>query len=144
MHDGERATGARRVPLGLCESCAAPGACRLGLSRGVLGDDGILRAVARCPSDHQGTRGFAHGGWIASVLEELMGGVAFAHGCPALTASLTVNFVAPVPIGRDLHVRAWRERCDDRRWQIAADLRLEGSTADLAIAHGLWIDAVAR
>lgn len=47
---------------------------------------------------HEGPPGHAHGGSIATVMDELMGGAAFAAGYMALAAHLELDYRKPVPL----------------------------------------------
>lgn len=54
-----------------------------------------------------GGPGVAHGGMLATFLDELMGHVAVAHRIPAVTARFEIDFLRPVPIGAVLRGEAW-------------------------------------
>jgi len=115
------------------------GACRLGLTTERLDDEGTARFALVCPDDHEGGPGVAHGGWTASVLDEALGHVPIQHGHMAVTATLTVGFVKPVPIGRPLVAAAWVDHVDGVKWHIAGELMLASSGATLATATGIWV-----
>ena len=123
----------------LCGACIRLGACRLGMQDQGLGDDGALRAAVVCSSEHEGGPNVAHGGWTAAVMDELLGHVPLHHDQLTVTGTLTVRFVRPVPIGRDLIGRAWRTKVDGVKWHLAGELRLASTDALLAEAHGVWI-----
>ena len=54
---------------------------------------------------YQGWKGILHGGIIATLLDEAMNRVALVIHGGALTAEMTVRFVAPAKIGELLHIR---------------------------------------
>jgi acyl-coenzyme A thioesterase PaaI-like protein len=67
--------------------------------------------------DHQGPPGFAHGGIIGAALDEAMAlavHVAVADG-PALTASVELELLRPVPVGTFVHLEARIERREGKR-----------------------------
>ena len=108
----------------LCISCRKAGHCRLGmLSEKVLPDGRTLTRI-RCPNDQAGAPGVAHGGWTASVLDEMLGHLALHAGAFTVTGKLTVEYVKPVPVERDLEGFAWTVKRDNGRWQVAGELRL--------------------
>jgi acyl-coenzyme A thioesterase PaaI-like protein len=61
--------------------------------------------------DHQGPPGYAHGGVVASAVDEAMALLVHAEGITALTRRLEVELAAPTPIGTFAVVRA---RIDER------------------------------
>lgn len=122
----------------LCAECRRLGGCRLGLSREVLGDDGVLTADLICSAAHEGGPGVAHGGWTAAVMDEILGHIAPHQGRISVTATLTVDFLRPVPIDRPLIGVAWIEREENGRLYNRGELRLAATGAVLARAHGSW------
>lgn len=56
--------------------------------------------------DHQGPPGYAHGGVVASALDEAMALLVHAEGIVGLTRRLEVDLVAPTPIGTFASVTA--------------------------------------
>ena len=125
--------------LVLCGACKRLGFCHLGLAAESLDADGALIARLTCPRDHEGGPGVAHGGWTAAAFDEVLGHVSLLHGQMAVTATLTVDFLKPVPIERELQARGWIERREGSRIYIRGELRLSGSGALLGSAHGVWV-----
>lgn len=97
------------------------------------------RVVASLTFDHrqEGAPGLAHGGAVATVLDDVLGSVLLAHRRPAVTARLTVDYVRPVVLGRELRAEAWLVELDGRKAHLA------GYVADgqelLAEAQGLFV-----
>lgn len=56
--------------------------------------------------DHQGAAQLGHGGILAAIADEAMGALHWALRVPAVTARLEVDYLAPVPIGLTLVLRA--------------------------------------
>jgi acyl-coenzyme A thioesterase PaaI-like protein len=89
--------------------------------------------------DHQGPPGFAHGGVIATALDEAMALLVHAQGTHALTRRLEIDLLGPVPVGSFAVVTAWVESEGDERLELRAEL--SGPEADgrtLARASGTF------
>jgi uncharacterized protein (TIGR00369 family) len=56
--------------------------------------------------DHQGPPGYAHGGVLATALDEAMALLLHDEGTHALTVRLEVDLVAPAPVGSYVEVAA--------------------------------------
>src|SRR5215813_13734624 len=67
------------------------------------------RAVGRLriPRRYQGPPGHVHGGIIATILDEAMGKVNKLRSVVALTRSMEVEYLRPVPLRQPLLVEAW-------------------------------------
>src|SRR4051812_34949938 len=100
--DGQRDHPMSQGGVPLCVACQRLGDCRLGLHVEALQVDGSVRTELMCDDSYEGGPGVAHGGWIAGVLDELVGHVPLRHGRLAVTGRLTVSFLRPVPINRTL------------------------------------------
>lgn len=72
----------------------------------------------------QGPPGFAHGGSIASVLDEIMGMAAWQKGLNVVAAELWVKYRQPTPLWTELKLRAWVESLEGRRAEIRSELTL--------------------
>ncbi|MFN2459702.1 MAG: PaaI family thioesterase [Candidatus Velthaea sp.] len=89
------------------------------------GDDGA-RATITLPAKFQGWAGIAHGGVVMTLLDEAMAHASGMTGEKGMTASVSVRFRHPVPLGVELtlvgRVRGKRSRM----------LTLEATVADAA------------
>jgi acyl-coenzyme A thioesterase PaaI-like protein len=94
-----------------------------------------VTGLIRFSAAHEGIPGLAHGGAIAAALDETLGGMLNVLRTPAVTASLTVQYIAPVILHRELTLEAWRQRVDGRRLYLAA--RLHDAGEDPAAAEAL-------
>ncbi len=124
----------------LCFSCRRTGTCRLGLTDERLVEFGVTETRLACPRDHEGGPGVAHGGWTAAALDEILGHMAILSGHMAVTGTLTVEFLKPVPIERELEARAWVERRENGKWHNMGELRLASTGALLARATGIFVE----
>ena len=125
--------------VALCGACRASGVCRLGLTTERLDDDGVARFDIVGPASYEGGPSVAHGGWTAGLLDEVLGHVPILRGQLTVTGTLTVRFVKPVPIERQLHAHAWVDRIEGKKWFISGELILASSGAMLATGTGVWI-----
>lgn len=64
---------------------------------------------------YTGPPGYAHGGIIATILDEAMGKVNKFRNVLALTGSMEIKYLRPVPLGQPLTVTSAEERVDGRR-----------------------------
>ena len=123
----------------LCGSCRAASSCRLGLERETLGADGVVVSEIRCPRDNEGGRNVAHGGWTAGILDEMVGHAVIMRDEFAVTGTLTVTFIKPVPIERPLIGRARIVRREGRRVFVEASLELAGNGVVVASADAILV-----
>jgi acyl-coenzyme A thioesterase PaaI-like protein len=85
----------------------------------------------------EGAPGRAHGGIVASLIDETMGLVISMARTPAYTGRLTVTYRAPTPVGQLLEVRSRLADRSGRKLTITAELKA-GRTL-LAQGEGLFI-----
>lgn len=64
---------------------------------------------------YEGGPGMVHGGYVAGLIDHLFGAAMHAVPVTAVTANLSVRFVAPTPVHRPLHFRAWFDEPRGRR-----------------------------
>jgi acyl-coenzyme A thioesterase PaaI-like protein len=91
---------------------------------------------------HQGAPGFAHGGALATALDDALGTVLVVIGMPGVTARLEVDYRRPALLGREFVVEAWLEREDGRKIHMAAELR-DGDNV-IAEARALFLQVEAE
>lgn len=119
-----------------CLGCGPDNPAGMGLRMRIDGDR-VLGCV-RFDRRQQGAPGFAHGGAVATVLDDALGTVLIVVGRPAVTASLNVEFRAPAFLDRELQVEAWCERIDERKLHLAGRLR-DGAEL-VAEARALFVE----
>jgi len=64
--------------------------------------DGTVTATLVVTERHQGYQGLLHGGMTSTLLDAAMTHCLLARGIRALTAELTVRFIAPIETGQPL------------------------------------------
>jgi uncharacterized protein (TIGR00369 family) len=89
--------------------------------------------------DHQGPPGYAHGGVIATALDEAMSLLVHQRGKLALTGRLEVDLLAPVPVGTFVEVSADVSSVEGRRILAEASAQDEAGTA-LGKARGTFVE----
>jgi len=75
---------------------------------------GAVEAAAHLDAAWTGWRGLAHGGLVATMLDEALGQAVATLGRTALTGRLEVRYLVPVPPDQDLLIRARVLRHDRR------------------------------
>jgi uncharacterized protein (TIGR00369 family) len=100
--------------------------------------DGSVECEFRLARRFEGPPRHAHGGMIATVLDEAMGKVNRQKGIVAMTRKMSVDYLLPVPLGVKLRAVGWPVRADGRKHFHAAEIRaLDGSV--LARSEGLFL-----
>ena len=68
----------------------------------------------------EGPKAHAHGGFLATILDETMGSACWYHGLPVLAANLSVRYRRSVPLNGTYMCEAKIERLETRRAMVAA------------------------
>jgi acyl-coenzyme A thioesterase PaaI-like protein len=76
--------------------------------------------------DHQGPPGFAHGGVLATALDEAMALLLHDEGIAALTERLEIVLEKPAPVGQFLELDAQVIEREKRRLLLRAEAKSEG------------------
>lgn len=127
-----------------CFACRASGACQFGIREVVPAGERRILARLACPPQYEGGPGVAHGGWVAAVMDEVLGHMGPLNGALTVTGTLTIEYLKPVPLAHDLEVQAWVDRVEGRRWYLEAELALAGAGALLGRAHGIFVERKAE
>ena len=119
-----------------CLGCGTDNPASMGRRMRVAGDR--VRGHVRFDRRQEGAPGFAHGGAVATVLDDALGTVLVLVRRPAVTARLEVDYRAPTFLDRDLEIEAWCERIEGRKLHLEGELR-DGETV-VARAHALFVE----
>jgi uncharacterized protein (TIGR00369 family) len=92
----------------------------------------------RLPRRYQGPPGHAHGGIIATILDEAMGKVNKLRSVVALTRGMEVEYLKPVPLGTLLVVEGIERSVRGRKHINIAEIRDQEGTP-LARSRGTFI-----
>ena len=114
--------------------------CRFGADNLVAlsPQEGLVRLV--CPRDFDGGPEVAHGGWIAGVFDDVLGRFLNHWNVKTVTATLSVNYLMPVPTGQPLTLVVRVMSREGRRITMSGALRLQGEERDRATAQGVWVE----
>ena len=100
-------------------------------------DDGSVLGEATMRPIHEGPPAVVHGGWVATLLDQLLGHANAAAGVGGFTAELTVRYRRPTPYGVPLTVRARTDKVDGRRVHASGEIVADGVVT--AEASGLFL-----
>jgi hypothetical protein len=75
----------------------------------------FAEGTVRLGRPYLGGPDMVHGGYVAGLLDHMFGLALHAGPLVAVTATLTVRYVSPTPIDRELRLRAWFEHGEGRR-----------------------------
>ena len=87
---------------------------------------------------YQGGGGFAHGGIIALLLDEAMGKVCRFREVRAVTAELSVEYLKPVSVDKEIIVEGQEARQEGRNLFLVGEIRNEAGEV-LARGHGRFV-----
>ncbi|MFJ3309279.1 PaaI family thioesterase [Streptomyces sp. NPDC086549] len=90
---------------------------------------------------HQGAPGLAHGGVLATALDETLGSLNWLLRTIAVTGRLETDFVRPVPVGTTLYLEAEVTAVAGRKIYSTATGRIDGSDGPVAVrADALFVE----
>ncbi|MER5844564.1 MULTISPECIES: PaaI family thioesterase [Streptomyces] len=90
---------------------------------------------------HQGAPGLAHGGVLATALDETLGALSWLLRTIAVTGRLETDYVRPVPVGTTLHLEAEVTAVAGRKVYSTATGRIGGPDGPVAVrAKALFIE----
>ncbi|MGA5321677.1 PaaI family thioesterase [Streptomyces seoulensis] len=105
------------------------------------GDGVSLTAEFTVQPAHQGAPGLAHGGVLATALDETLGSLNWLLRTIAVTGRLETDFVAPVPVGTVLHLQAEVTAVAGRKIYSRATGRIGGPEGPVAVrAEALFVE----
>ncbi|MEU5376811.1 MULTISPECIES: PaaI family thioesterase [unclassified Streptomyces] len=118
-----------------CFGCG--GAQPHGLHLEARAGEGVsLTAEFTVRSAHQGAPGLAHGGVLATALDETLGSLNWLLRTIAVTGRLETDFVRPVPVGTVLHLEAEVTAVAGRKIYSRATGRIGGPEGPVAVRAG--------
>lgn len=133
--------GGRRVLL-TPHNCFACGQLNLhGLHLDLHAQGGECWAELTLPERFEGWTGIAHGGILATILDEVMAWAIIDQDGWGVTARMTVEFKKPVAVGSRIRGEGWMVRA--RRRLVEAAGRIVDATTgeELATAEALYVAA---
>lgn len=100
-------------------------------------DAGRVEAAFVLGAAYEGPPGHVHGGVIALVLDQMLGTVPALIGKPGLTASLSMAYLRPSPLGRG-GARAWVESVQGWKTHVRGCF-LDAEGRETVSAQGMFI-----
>ena len=88
----------------------------------------------------EGPPGHVHGGWVAGVLDHLMGMTHVRTGHPGMTGGLSVRYLKPTPLNQRIGVSDQETELDARRTEVKAEMRFGETTTAQAEAIFVRVD----
>lgn len=122
-----------------CVACGAdhPSGLHLQMS---TGQGPRVVGTFRISAHHQGSPGLAHGGVLATAMDEALGYLNWVIGTPAVTARLEVDYRKPAPVGSLLVLEAEVVGIRGRKVYCRGSGRLERQDGPVAIeARALFV-----
>ncbi len=104
-----------------CAGCGEGNPLSLGLTFAIDGER--VHAKMRLDERHQGAPGFAHGGLLATALDDVLGTLLYVLKKPGVTAKLEVNYRRPAFIHTDYELESWIDRVDGRKLHLGGVIR---------------------
>ena len=125
-------------PANKCFGCG--GANDQGMKLAFVQDNASKRIVGKfiLGEAYQGGGGMAHGGIIATLLDEAMGKVCRFRDVHAVTAELNVQYLKPVKVDEEIVVEGYETDAKGRNLFLAAEIR-NGAGEILAKGTGRFV-----
>jgi uncharacterized protein (TIGR00369 family) len=139
---GEKLTPLDHAAQNRCFGCGVANPVGLHLEF-FRAEDGSVVSLPTVPDTYEGPRGYLHGGIIATLLDEAMSKAVRAGGFVAMTRSMEVDYLRPVPSGTPLRLEGRMVRDEGRKHWAEAKILNERGTM-LAQAKGLFIEVLPR
>lgn len=123
----------------MCMGCGA--AHPAGLHMRLIAGEGVtVSGTAKISEMHQGAPGLAHGGVLATVMDELLGSCLWLLHLYSVTAHLEVDYVRPVPVGTTLVLFAEGLKVEGRKFYARGEARLASIDGEVCVrAEGLFV-----
>jgi len=127
-----------KIPVNRCFACGP--ANPEGMHLNFFFDEPNRRAWCRfrLAQKYQGPPGHAHGGIIATILDEAMGKVNKLRSVVALTAEMDIQYLKPVPLGKPLIAEGHERSVRGRRHVNVGEIRNQKGDV-LARSRGVFI-----
>jgi acyl-coenzyme A thioesterase PaaI-like protein len=108
--------------------------------RVVVGEGCDLTATFEVTEDHQGAPGLAHGGLLASALDEILGMLGHLTRMSCVTARLETDFRRPVPVGTVLYLASRADAVAGRKLYASGEGHLGAPDGPVAVrARALFV-----
>lgn len=99
-------------------------------------DNGI-RGTVRFHEGYQGPPACVHGGYVAALLDDVLGRTRHLTGRNCVTGSLNITYKRPTPINADLEVSATISEILERKFIVTGEITYDGEVT--ARAEGVFV-----
>jgi len=89
----------------------------------------------------EGPPGHVHGGWVAGIMDHIMGMTHVRTGNPGMTGWLSVKYRRPTPLNTPITIRAVARALDERRTEVTAEMGYADTTTATAEAIFVRVDS---
>jgi len=103
--------------------------------------DGRCWAELPLPERFEGWEGIAHGGILATILDEVMAWAIIDQDVWGVTARMTIEFKRPAPVGTRIRGEGWMVRARRRLVEAAGRLVDAETGEELATSEALYVAA---
>ena len=99
-----------------------------------------IMGTVRFNQAFEGPPGYVHGGWVAGVLDHIMGMTHVRTGHPSMTGGLSVRYLKPTPLNQLIEISAKATELDDKRTEVKGTMRYGETTTATAEAIFVRVD----
>ena len=99
-----------------------------------------ITGTVRFNQAFEGPPGHVHGGWVAGVLDHIMGMTNVRTGHPGMTGGLSVRYLKPTPLNQLIEISAEATELDDKRTEVKGTMRCGETTTATAEAIFVRVD----
>ena len=99
-----------------------------------------ITGTVRFNQAFEGPPGHVHGGWVAGVLDHIMGMTHVRTGHPGMTGGLSVRYLKPTPLNQLIEISAEATELDDKRTEVKGTMRCGETTTATAEAIFVRVD----
>jgi acyl-coenzyme A thioesterase PaaI-like protein len=101
----------------------------------------VVEGTVTCPLLYEGPPGGVHGGYVAGLFDDVLGGTQqLIEGPSGLTGTLTVRYRSITPLETELHFRGWIDHVSGRRIKAKATCHAGGRLTAEAEALFVRVD----
>lgn len=101
----------------------------------------VVEGTVTCPLLYEGPPGGVHGGYVAGLFDDVLGGTQqLIEGHAGLTGTLTVRYRRLTPLETELHFRGWIDHVSGRRIRAKATCHANGTLTAEAEALFIRVD----
>ena len=96
-----------------------------------------VRGTVRFHEGYQGPPACVHGGYVAALLDDVLGRTRHLTGRNCVTGSLNISYKRPTPLNADLEVAATISEILERKFIVTGEITHNGEVT--AMAEGIFV-----